>query len=95
MEEYRQNGTVYPAVDGGKYRSYLTNKLSNGDQEEVVVNHSAPDGGTRAWFIMVASFLCNGILFGVVNSYGIIYVEFKHKFQESGIDHAASKAGKF
>jgi hypothetical protein len=29
-----------------------------------------PDGGLHAWFIVLASFLTNGIIFGIHNCYG-------------------------
>lgn len=54
-----------------------------------------PDGGTRAWLVMIASFFCNGVLFGVINTYSVIYVELQKKLEEQGVLDASSKAGKF
>ncbi|KAJ9587793.1 hypothetical protein L9F63_018776, partial [Diploptera punctata] len=51
-----------------------------------------PDGGARAWFIMIASFLCNGILFGVINTYSVIYVDLQKKLEAAGVAEASSKA---
>jgi len=51
-----------------------------------------PDGGTRAWLVMVASFLCNGILFGVINTYSVIYVDLQKKLEANGVAEASSKA---
>ncbi|XP_021937048.1 monocarboxylate transporter 10 isoform X2 [Zootermopsis nevadensis] len=51
-----------------------------------------PDGGTRAWLVMIASFLCNGILFGVINTYSVIYVDLQKKLEDKGITEASSKA---
>uniref|UniRef100_A0A1B6CZ26 Major facilitator superfamily (MFS) profile domain-containing protein n=1 Tax=Clastoptera arizonana TaxID=38151 RepID=A0A1B6CZ26_9HEMI len=53
---------------------------------------SPPDGGTRAWFVMVSSFLCNGVLFGVVNTYSVIYVELQKNLEDRGVSDASSKA---
>jgi hypothetical protein len=54
-----------------------------------------PDGGTRAWLVMVASFLCNGILFGVINTYSVIYVDLQKKLEANGVAEASSKACKY
>jgi MCP family monocarboxylic acid transporter-like MFS transporter 10 len=54
-----------------------------------------PDGGTRAWLVMIASFLCNGILFGVINTYSVIYVDLQKKLEEKGVAEASSKACKY
>jgi hypothetical protein len=51
-----------------------------------------PDGGTRAWLVMIASFLCNGILFGVINTYSVIYVDLQKKLEDKGVAEASSKA---
>ena len=57
-----------------------TNALqSEFDEPDVKITHKncnlqqnfvLPDGGTRAWLIMVFSFLCNGVIFGTINSSG-------------------------
>ncbi|KAK5650318.1 hypothetical protein RI129_001347 [Pyrocoelia pectoralis] len=49
-----------------------------------------PDGGTRAWMVMICSFCCNGILFGIINSSGVFHQEFS-KYLESVNDTAASR----
>jgi len=54
-----------------------------------------PDGGTRAWLVMVASFLCNGILFGVINTYSVIYVDLQKKLEANGVAESSSKACKY
>lgn len=54
-----------------------------------------PDGGTRAWLVMIASFLCNGILFGVINTYSVIYVDLQKKLEDNGVAEASSKACKY
>lgn len=56
-------------------------------------NHEHPvDGGTRAWMIMVGSFFCNGILFGVINSYGVLYQEMFHILKEDNMLNAPGNA---
>lgn len=67
------------------------NKLAIVDQEYC----EPPDGGARAWLVMISAFLCNGILFGVINTYSVIYMKLQAKLKENGDPEASSKAGKF
>lgn len=57
------------------------------------IDTTAPDGGTRAWLVMLGSFFCNGILFGVINSYGVLYTEILSNLLKAGVTEASSKAG--
>lgn len=54
-----------------------------------------PDGGSRAWLVMLGSFFCNGILFGVINSYGIFHAEIYNNLINQNVTDASSKAGRF
>lgn len=63
----------------------------NEDQEE---EFTPPDGGSRAWLVMVGSFFCNGIIFGVINSYGVIFRELYEDLKMKNVSDASSKAGK-
>lgn len=54
---------------------------------------SPPDGGARAWIVMVGAFLCNGILFGVINTYSVIYMDLRKKLEAQGETDTSSKAG--
>ncbi|XP_066999779.2 monocarboxylate transporter 10 isoform X3 [Anabrus simplex] len=47
---------------------------------------------SRALVVMVASFLCNGALFGLINSYSVIYAKLQTHLKESGDEEASSKA---
>ncbi|KAE8751492.1 hypothetical protein FOCC_FOCC001739, partial [Frankliniella occidentalis] len=51
-----------------------------------------PDGGARAWMVLAASFLCNGLLFGIINTYGVIYVYLLMDLEKAKVPDAASKA---
>lgn len=53
-----------------------------------------PDGGLHAWIIVLASFLTNGIIFGIHNCYGILYVRLKDEMERTGVSDAATKACK-
>lgn len=52
-----------------------------------------PDGGTRAWLVMIGSFVCVGLIFGVINTYSVTYVHIQQKLVDSGESEASSKAG--
>jgi len=41
-----------------------------------------PDGGCRAWLVMICAFLCNGVIFGIHNSGGSLFVDLKEKYGE-------------
>lgn len=51
-----------------------------------------PDGGTRAILVMLSAFLCNSILFGIINTWGTIYVTLQEQLQSHGDAEASSKA---
>ncbi|KAL9705604.1 hypothetical protein quinque_009122 [Culex quinquefasciatus] len=41
---------------------------------------------------MVGAFLCNGVLFGVINTYSVVYLTLRKQLQDAGDDEASSKA---
>ena len=47
----------------------------------------------QAWFIMICSFLVNGIVFSIINTFGILFVKLKADLEESGDEDAAFKCG--
>jgi len=56
-------------------------------QEEI----SPPDGGFWAWLVMISCFLVNGIIFGIINTFGILFVQLKKDMEEAGVADAATK----
>lgn len=54
---------------------------------------SPPDGGPRALIVVAASFMCNGLIFGFINTYSVLNVEILAIFQKNGVDNALAKAG--
>lgn len=52
-----------------------------------------PDGGLRAWMIMIGSFTINGVLFSIINTYSIIYPKLQKRLMEAGETEVSSKAG--
>lgn len=68
-----------------------------GEKVEVRVEPAtgvALEGGLRGWLVVVASFLCNGIIFGVINSVGVIYGKIQETLLEAGDEDASAKACK-
>lgn len=56
--------------------------------------YGPPDGGLRAWMIMIGSFTINGILFSIINTYSLIYLELQKRLTDVGESEVSSKAGK-
>lgn len=56
-------------------------------------NEPPPDGGARAWCVMISAFLCNSILFGIINTCGTIYLTVQEELQRGGDQEASGKAG--
>lgn len=75
------NGNGKAAIDDDKYN--------------VLSETPPPDGGTRAWCVMVSAFLCNSILFGIINTCGTIYLQLQEGLELNGDSEASSKAGTF
>ena len=53
---------------------------------------SPPDGGCKAWLVMVCSFIVNGVTFGILNTFGIIFVKLKENLEAAGAEEAALKS---
>ncbi|XP_050429209.1 monocarboxylate transporter 10 [Adelges cooleyi] len=46
----------------------------------------------RACLVVLASFICNGLVFGFINSYSVTYVYLLKKLEDAGVGDASSKA---
>lgn len=46
----------------------------------------------KSCLVVLASFVCNGIIFGVVNSVSVIYTDLAKSLKEAGDKDAAAKA---
>lgn len=77
-----------------KEEDWASMNTSRRDPEVNDCNAIPPDGGLRAWMIMIGSFVINGVLFSVINTYSLIYLELQKRLLESGETAASSKAGK-
>ncbi|CAH0399843.1 unnamed protein product [Chilo suppressalis] len=51
-----------------------------------------PDGGFKAYAVMIGSFLTNGLLFGVINSYSVIYTELVKELKIANVPNPESRA---
>uniref|UniRef100_A0A2A4J4T8 Major facilitator superfamily (MFS) profile domain-containing protein n=2 Tax=Heliothis virescens TaxID=7102 RepID=A0A2A4J4T8_HELVI len=59
---------------------------NNEDQNE------PPDGGVRAYMVMIASFIVNGLFFGVINSYSVVYTVLEKQLKNEGVQNSESRA---
>uniref|UniRef100_A0A182NTH2 Uncharacterized protein n=1 Tax=Anopheles dirus TaxID=7168 RepID=A0A182NTH2_9DIPT len=90
------NGHHHPALNGGHaglgkdHGKKVAVPLLDADGQPAT--HEPPDGGTRAWLVMIGAFLCNGVLFGVINTYSVVYLSLQKQLQEIGDNEASSKA---
>ncbi|XP_017103178.2 monocarboxylate transporter 10 isoform X1 [Drosophila bipectinata] len=94
------NGHISPATNGqvhanGKVATPVQN--GNGTHIEApccrdIHGKEPPDGGARAWLVMVSAFLCNGIIFGFINTYGVLHSLLTDRLTELGDPEASSKA---
>ena len=80
--------TSRDAESGVSVRGTATTAKASAEYPDV------PDGGIHAWIIVVASFLTNGIIFGIHNCYGILYIWLKEELERSGVSDAATKSCK-
>jgi len=60
-------------------------RTSEGDDNQ------PPDGGLWAWLVLLSCFLVNGIIFGIINTFGILFVQLKKDMDEAGVEDAATK----
>lgn len=74
-----------------KFASELNGYVSEKTASSI---NEPPDGGTRAWCVMISAFFCNSIIFGIINVFGTIYIKLFEYLKESGDPEAASKACK-
>lgn len=58
------------------------------------VAHEPPDGGFHGYLVMICAFMCNGIIFGIINSYSVVYLSLQRQLEQSGDPLASSKACK-
>jgi len=65
-------------------------KKTDSNSDEIV----PPDGGVWAWVVMLSCFLVNGIIFGIINTFGILFVQLNKELEEAGVEDAAAKSGK-
>lgn len=63
--------------------------------EEEEMDPVPPDGGVRAYAVIVGAFLTNGIVFGVINSYSVIYSFLVKRLEQEGVSNVESRACKF
>lgn len=73
--------------------SAMCRKVDHASESAESMVVEPPDGGLRAWTIMIGSFTINGVLFSIINTYSLIYPELQKRLMEAGETEVSSKAG--
>lgn len=92
MEDQAQNNLL---MKNGSATTTIVklDRTESHQHHEEEIEFTPPDGGSRAWLVMIGSFFCNGIIFGVINSYGVIFKELYEDLKMKNVTDASSKAG--
>jgi len=69
----------------------LGEKVEEEREIEQIQQIVPPDGGFWAWLVMFSCFCCNGIIFGIINTFGILFVKLRSDLEEQGVKDAAFK----
>ena len=101
IEEGGTTVSMYPHLSDMEGRDQPQRQHLLSDEEAmapppvITPQFQPPDGGCWAWLVMLASFLCNGIIFGTINSNGVIYDELHRILEEEGVENPGARACKF
>ncbi|XP_063701202.1 monocarboxylate transporter 10 isoform X2 [Culicoides brevitarsis] len=87
---------IKASVVPSKNDTNTVNKPASGgdtsSSDDSLKEFEPPDGTWRGWVIMLSAFLCNGVIFGIINTYSVIYLRLQQQLEESGDKEASSKA---
>lgn len=86
-----------PIVSNGGHKPAVVQKSANNNNSIPSESHTEfvpPDKGLRGWVVLISAFLCNGVIFGIINSYSVIYLKLQEQLKATGDEDASSKAGK-
>ncbi|KAH0546261.1 monocarboxylate transporter 10 [Cotesia glomerata] len=100
LNPFIEQQSVVFVPDEYKSSNYFYNeenlKLKDGSRENKLLamanNQNPPDGGVRAWMILLGSFIINGVLFSIINSYSLMQVQLTEKLKDLGETSAEAKA---
>ncbi|CAG5093698.1 Similar to slc16a10: Monocarboxylate transporter 10 (Danio rerio) [Cotesia congregata] len=100
LNPFIEQQSVVFVPDEYKSSNYFYNeensKLKDGSREDKLLamanNQNPPDGGVRAWMILLGSFIINGVLFSIINSYSLMQVQLTEKLKDLGETNAEAKA---
>lgn len=92
LKKNGQNGII----NGSNHNlnNTLKTTISNNDLTniQIPISIEPPDGGTRAWIVMISAFLCNGVIFGIINSYSVLHSYLQNQLLQEDDTEASSKA---
>ena len=90
MMETKQDTLQTPLMTETSTSTNISEKRSDTDRYS---DQEPPDGGCWAWLVLLGCFLVNGIIFGIINTFGILLVELKKEMDKAGVEDATSKCG--
>lgn len=90
----RKIGNSNNSIGTGTGTGKIIYEFSTNDVAATQQSFEPPDGGARAWCVMVSAFFCNSIIFGIINTCGTVYIKLFEYLTENGVADAASKACK-
>ena len=94
--ETKQDSLQTPLMAETSTTSTTNTNISEKESEansERYSEQEPPDGGCWAWLVLFGCFLVNGIIFGIINTFGILFVQLKADMDKAGVEDAASKCG--
>lgn len=81
-------GVTEDKRENGESKGTTTEKIPEGDTKEF----EHPEGGW-GWVVMLAAMWCNGSVFGIQNSFGILYVSLLKEFGSPDDEDLRFKTG--
>lgn len=94
LKNYSNGDVNGPNLINQKNCSNTNKMIYEFSTNETPSSNEPPDGGTRAWCVMISAFFCNSIIFGIINTCGTVYIKLHEHLKEMGDAEAASKACK-
>ena len=91
--ETKQDTLQTPLMAETSSSTTNTNISEKSSDTDRYCQQDPPDGGCWAWLVLVGCFLVNGIIFGIINTFGILFVELKEEMDQAGVEDASSKCG--
>lgn len=92
-------GDGFAVGDGKRTTKFMIGEYEVEEKKPKTRMHSESaddlrDDGGWGWVVCAASFSANAVLFGILNTFGIIYVSMMDEFKKKGVEDVAFKTGR-